>query len=202
MIAINEGWVTVPCENMPLGKKWNAGYEWLKGKCDAVICMGSDAWVSDEWLDMYEKIMLTKEYMGVGDHHYINLADGETVHWRGYVGVRDGETIGDGRAIRASLLDEIGWRPYDATPTLAPDSVMTQKLEAVLGPTMLAKGISYTLEQLGIMMVSFKTPVNLNSFETIKGLPKTVKVSRDWIFAHFPEDEVADLERLIGSCPS
>ena len=40
------GWEDVYAPNSPLGTKWNAGMQSLRGRADAVMCIGSDDLVS------------------------------------------------------------------------------------------------------------------------------------------------------------
>ena len=113
-------------KNEPLGRKWNAGFEWARSfNPEAVIFLGPDDWVSDNYLDVMLPQLEHYEMVGIPDvyflHRYYNAGPLPTslkkpesvlIHWPGYRDERYTEPIGGGRLLSPKVLDYISWKPF------------------------------------------------------------------------------------------
>lgn len=106
--------------NKPLGSKWNAGFiEAKKHKPDGCLFVGSSDWVSDNWLQVLVPEYLDKfDMIGLPGCYLLDIQSARktfrAVHWPGYIGPREGESIGIGRIISARILEKMNWQPFEA----------------------------------------------------------------------------------------
>lgn len=101
-------------QNKPLGAKWNACF--LKARefeHDACLFVGSSDWISEDWIS--EMNMKDFDLVGTLGCHFMHLYKDriEACYWPGYVGKRQGESIGIGRLISKSILEKIQYQPFD-----------------------------------------------------------------------------------------
>jgi hypothetical protein len=189
-ICMEAGAIWVNHVNYPLGAKWNAGFKVARGlKPDAVLYVGSSDFVCDDWIEIMRPYTERHHFVGVAGNHYIDVQEQiRVVNWLGYNGERSNESIGIGRLISSSLLDKIGWQPFDDKKDNSMDRCMKEKC-AKLGihdffvkdSRLLAASIS----------VNPKHWVNKHNFEHHwQGIiPRSVKMfdSQEFINQHFPE---------------
>lgn len=132
--------------NQPLGKKWNAGFEYAQTlKPDAVLFVGSSDWISDNWLPELLPFMDEYDLIGKKDFTMMDIpVDGSPVrmcHWDGYgPGPREKEPIGIGRLVSARILDKIGWRPFQDEKNNSMDFMMFNKVAQAGGNIGLVTG--------------------------------------------------------------
>lgn len=132
-------------ENVPLGKKWNAGFvEAKKYNPDAVLFVGSSDWISDNWLPSLAPFMMKFKIDMIGKADFYLLDIGENLrfcHWRGYVQKeRKAEPIGIGRVISRRVLDILNWKPIEETLNSSIDYSMYHRVLGVGGKVELFKG--------------------------------------------------------------
>ena len=84
-----EGAIFLKHINIPLGKKWNFGYKYIKRfNPDAVLFVGSSDWISSDWIDeAYKYIEDGYGYVGKEGYHMIDISDGKmrSCSWNGYI---------------------------------------------------------------------------------------------------------------------
>jgi glycosyltransferase involved in cell wall biosynthesis len=136
-------------ENKPLGKKWNAGFQYARSlNPDVIVFVGSSDWLSDNWIPtmlphMDEFDMIGKKDFTMMDIGYepifesiggrkLEVSHEEQIrmcYWFGYgEGKRKDEPIGIGRMVSARILDKIDWKPFDDTKDNSMDWQMYQKV--------------------------------------------------------------------------
>lgn len=124
-ICVDAGAVWVNQSNIPLGRKWNAGF--LKAKelnADACLFVGSSDWVSDNWIQTLTPYLNQNGMVGsagclFGDFRQQGI---RMVYWPGYAkGMKNvkrsesraNEPIGIGRILSSELLNKLNWKPFD-----------------------------------------------------------------------------------------
>lgn len=134
---------------MPLGRKWNGGFEYArKMKPDHILYVGSSDWVSDNWCKVLLSQIEDNDYIGTSDFYEMHLEydipfqrdQNYNIHsvnkslkkrhlgyWKGYTGDREGEAIGIGRILSKEFLDRIDWKPFDDGLVKNLDYSMTEK---------------------------------------------------------------------------
>lgn len=117
--------------NQPLGAKFNAGF--LKAKelgADYVMTMGSDTFFSFFAWEILEMALDSGfDLFGFLDLFMYDLQSRRAVYWKGYTGPREGDIIGPLRLASSSLLDQLGWEPYDGTLSRNLDASMREKMK-------------------------------------------------------------------------
>lgn len=107
----------ISISNDPLGNKWNAGFMACQNYSpDGVIFMGSSDWASDDYIQSVSDALNDFAFIGMLGCHFADVSDEvRLVHWPGYAkGQRQYEPIGIGRVLRADLLVNMNWQPFDA----------------------------------------------------------------------------------------
>lgn len=115
-LAESFGFEYVETPNAPLFNKWNVAVqsarEWQP---DYVMMMGSDDVMSAAMLKRYLAPMRSGfDFIGSIDWFFYDLKSGRAIHWRGYTGDRRGKLCGAGRMLSRSLLDRLGWQPWQS----------------------------------------------------------------------------------------
>lgn len=115
-LAAGAEWVDHP--NKPLGGKWNAAFvEAQKYKPEAVLFVGSSDWVSDSWVKVLVLYIDYYDMVGLPGCYLLDINTEGTYracYWPGYVGPREGESIGIGRLISSRILEKLDWQPFDS----------------------------------------------------------------------------------------
>lgn len=125
-ICVDAGAVWVNQSNIPLGRKWNAGF--LKAKelnADACLFVGSSDWVSDNWIPVMMPYLDQYAMVGKAGCYLVDYSmkhGCRLCYWPGYkTGMdksvrsneRKNEPIGIGRLLSARFLDAFDWKPFD-----------------------------------------------------------------------------------------
>jgi glycosyltransferase involved in cell wall biosynthesis len=197
-ICLEAGAMWVHHQNKPLGAKWNAGFKAARElKPDAILFVGSSDWVCNDWVTTMKPYLDQHQIVGVPGMHLIDVRRNQlrACNWKGYVGVRATETIGIGRMISASLLDKLGWQPFNDLKDHSMDRAMKDKCAAV--------GFNdFFVRDRRLVCVSVSVPEkwkNLHDFEAHwDGRIPSEKIFdvQDFIDTnHFPEAN--DLQRAI-----
>lgn len=161
--VVSSGGIFVKHANQPLGKKWNAGFEFAKTlKPFAVLFVGSSDWLSSNWLPEMMPLMNKFDLIGKADFTMMDIS--ETVrmcHWDGYGrGPRQKEPIGIGRLVSARVLNKMDWRPFLDNKTNSMDFMMFNKIADLGGQIGLVKG-----EGLVALSISTNRWPNMHKFE-------------------------------------
>lgn len=99
-------------ENEPLTQKHNKAFEVTKEfDPDSVILVGSDDLISKEVILRAKYLTTDNDLIGFKDFYLLD-DEKEIRHWSGYVGTREGESIGGGRTFSKKLLENLDWRPW------------------------------------------------------------------------------------------
>jgi hypothetical protein len=158
IIVREAGGIAETSGRMELGLKWNKCYELAKKlKPDAVLHIGSDDWITPDWIDTYGPWLADYDIVGTMDYHFTHFNFGIKRSWDGYpisnspmtvnvcywpgydlkeVPHRENEPIGGGRLIRASFLDYIGWKPFNDCSVKNLDFEMIKKCQQLGGAYM------------------------------------------------------------------
>lgn len=128
-------------ENMPLGRKWNYGFQKAREeKPDVCLFVGSSDWLSENWLPKLLPMMETVDMVGKPDFTMIDVSETmRSVFWGGYIGDRLGESIGIGRLISARILDKMSWKPFEDNKNNSMDFAMFNKVKQLGGKYALVK---------------------------------------------------------------
>lgn len=103
--------------NRYLGAKWNAGFMAAKKyNPDACMFVGSSDWLSDNWIPFLGKYLGEFDLIGLPGCYFVDISKAHGLracHWPGYIGEREGESIGIGRIISAKMLEKLDWKPFE-----------------------------------------------------------------------------------------
>lgn len=178
-------WVYAP--NKPLGAKWNKAFEAAKQyNPDACLFVGSSDWLSDNWLSEMRPLMDKYDLVGTPGCNFLHIGSGyEVCYWPGYVGRREGESIGIGRLISKRVLDLIQWKPFDDRLDQSLDYSMIQRC------TQVAANIHLT-HNTNIQSLSISTDqwTNKHKFsDCTTGRLKSIfrEDPINWLESNFPE---------------
>ena len=99
--------------NKPLGQKWNHGIKFFIDKdVTHVMILGSDDFVSDDFIEFSIKFAEDKDFTGCKDL-YMFGAHPKRRGWRGLFYFRySGYLVGPGRCYSKRIIDEMDWRPW------------------------------------------------------------------------------------------
>lgn len=119
IIALKEGAIFIQHPNKPLGRKWNAGYSFIKRfNPETALFVGSSDWISDDWLETAYNAIKQDENIGYVGKKGFDMVDFRNKQvryckWFGYVDkIRAEETIGIGRLLSKNLLEKINYCPF------------------------------------------------------------------------------------------
>ena len=192
-ICLEAGALWVEHKNEPLGAKWNFGFMAARElKPDAILFVGSSDWVCNHWTTIMQPYLEQHPIIGVPGCHFIDFKNEiRAVRWPGYTGPRKDETIGIGRMISASLLDKIGWMPFDDTKNNSMDRCMKDKCAAL--------GVNeYFVHDERLIAASISTHrwKNKHDFEMHwNNLMPSEKVDYTSLLQYFPE--IADFHEKV-----
>ena len=126
LLCESYGWHVKQVKHMPLGSKWNIGFEWAWAfDPEAVLYVGSGDWVSDDWIDTLLPYLDDFDMVGSKGMHFLHRIykpvpyarslsyfEQKLGYWPGYTGDREGESAGGGRLLSAEILRKMKWRPF------------------------------------------------------------------------------------------
>ncbi len=174
-------------ENMPLGRKWNFGFQKAREeKPDVCVFVGSSDWLSDNWLPTLLPMM--KEYDMIGKPDFTMMDISKTtrcVRWGGYVGERKDESIGIGRLISARILDKMNWKPFVDEKNNSMDFAMFNNVKNLGGKYTLIK--DDTLVPLSLSTDRWENKHRFEDHWTNRIEGVNTKLLNDPIFELFPE---------------
>jgi hypothetical protein len=166
-------------QNLPLGKKWNAGLKYCQQlNFDFLLALGSDDIISTSALDVYKRYADEGyEYIGWKDFYLINTEKKIMKYWKGYEGKRSGESVGAGRLISRNILEQLDFKLWNDNKNKGLDGTFTKRINSVKH-----KSISVSARNNLVFMVDLKSRVNLGGYE--KSIGNQVSIKR-LIPAHF-----------------
>lgn len=187
------GGIFVKCQNNPLGKKWNTGFQFAKTlNPDVCLFVGSSDWISDNWLPTMLPFMNECDLIGKSDYYMADIQVSNEMnsiracHWVGYGrGNREKEPIGIGRLISARILDKMNWTPFENEKGHNMDYMMFQNVGKLNGTLMLMQS-----DELLSLSISTNLWSNMHKFEDHWHdlIPKkTHRLNPHQILFHFPE---------------
>mmetsp|Transcript_800 Transcript_800/g.2949 ORF Transcript_800/g.2949 Transcript_800/m.2949 type:complete len:466 (+) Transcript_800:69-1466(+) len=153
-LASKHGWGYHDHPNQPLGAKHNAGMRAMRQMyplMDAVMIIGSDDIVNKEYLQQCRKYLREPQAEPYGckgegcevdmvammDIYFMDMATMVLGYTAGYdknVTTRRDYTLGFGRCVRASVMEQVGWAPWADELQRYLDGSMYKSLDTVLLP--------------------------------------------------------------------
>jgi hypothetical protein len=116
-------------ENLPLGRKLNAGCLAAKNYgVDTITWLQTDDICDNFAWNTLLATMHQFNYAGFLDCYMYDRQEREMIYWNGYDGPRTGQTLGILRTFRHDLLDEIEWKPFSEGDHINQDGRMSQRL--------------------------------------------------------------------------
>jgi len=188
LTSLKAGALFVYHANIPLGKKWNAGFqEAKKHNIDVVLFVGSSDWLSDNWLSYSLPYMTEYDLVGKSDFYMVDIADKfRACHWAGYgKGEREKEPIGIGRLISSRVLDQMNWKPFQDEKGHNMDYMMFQNVGKLGGKIGLIKQ-----DDMKALSISTNQWNNLHKFEQHWNdeIPsKSIRLNAEILIKEFPE---------------
>lgn len=187
MVCVKAGAKFYFHENMPLGKKWNYGFQKAKlENPDVCLFVGSSDWLSDNWLPELLPYMTQFDMIGKPDFTMMDISETiRSVRWGGYVKERKDESIGIGRLISSRILDKMNWKPFIDDKNNSMDHAMYNKVSELGGEIALTRD-----PNLVPLSLSTNRWINKHRFEDhwnnrIEG--SNVRLENSELFEMFPE---------------
>lgn len=167
------GWTYASHKNQPYTDKFNRGFQVLRGKVDGVIVVGSDDFLTKEYIEhVRELIKSGVDYAQPGALWFYDARSRRCIY--GSV-----TRIGAGRMLSKRLLDHLGWYPYKAGLTSRLDHSMEDRVHPLVVPKRI------TMEE-GRVLVDVKTDNNIWSFNNMKHLGQREDDPETFWREHFP----------------
>lgn len=134
-VCVEAGAEWVQHTNKPLGAKWNAGFMAAKKhNPDGCLFVGSSDWVSDNWIQILGQYLNDFDMIGLPGCYLLDINTTKrvkrAVYWPGYIGPREGESIGIGRIISRRILEKMNWQPFEALEHSLDYSMMKRIIKA------------------------------------------------------------------------
>jgi hypothetical protein len=176
------GGIFVHHKNYPLGNKWNSGFRFAKSLgVDAVLYIGSDDMISENWMEVMLPLIDEYDLVGVKSYHTAKISYDkgiETGYFPGYDGTnREGDSIGAGRLISSRILDKIDWTPFDGSLNRGLDGSMSKTIINHGGKTKLVENENLVLVGVGC-----------DKWENFSDAIKRPKIDNyDLVISSFPE---------------
>jgi hypothetical protein len=187
-VCLQSGADWVQFKNKPLGAKWNEGFKAAeKYQPDGCLFVGSSDWISDNWMTVLSQYLCNYDLIGLPGCYLLDINRTKdthrALHWPGYIGTREGESIGIGRLISAKVLDKMNWQPFGAGLDHSLDYSMKERVMKAGGKVKLV-----VTDQVKSMAISCSEWPNKHNFEShwSNRLPSE-KIDPQELFKMFPE---------------
>lgn len=174
--------------NKPLGAKWNAGFIAAKNyKPDGCLFVGSSDWISDNWLPVLSPLLNDYDLIGLPGCSLLDINTRNkrfrALHWPGYIGPREGESIGIGRLISKKVLDKMNWQPFGAGLDHSLDYSMKERVLKAEGKVKLV-----VTDQVKSLAISCDQWPNKHHFESHwTNILPSEKIDPEKLIESFPE---------------
>ena len=194
----------VEAENSPLGAKWNKAFQAAqKHNPDACLYIGSDDWLSEDYLPTMLPHLKTYDLIGKTDFYLCHISAYKDVvlsvaYSDGYVGTdREGESVGGGRLLSRKLLDKIKFTPFKEDEDNSMDWWMLQKAQGVN-----AKIKTFTGGSGNILAFSSNLWKTKHAFDVDATSYLENGDADDFLTKHFPDAySVAEPMRVVACMP-
>ncbi|MDB4726341.1 hypothetical protein OAF54_02800 [bacterium] len=155
-------------ENSPLSNKWQSGIDYIralqsydghKSDIDAVMIMGSDDFVSPQYIEACKGLIASGvDYIYMDGAYFYDTVSGRMM-WA------HAEKLGLGRCISARLLDRMDWQLWPAGMENGLDGAMDDKIRAMTGAHAVCLKDA---RKRGLYGMDVKTDQNLWSYDHIR----------------------------------
>lgn len=175
--AARHDWNIERKPNQPLGAKWNAGLDethHVVGGIDAVMILGSDDFVSPEWVTKATRAIEAGMLMaGLTDFYALRLINGRLYHVNPYPegSPRHGETIGSGRIFSAELLDAVSWKLWPEGQSAGLDYAAMQRLH-LARPDLARRTLALSMDDAKAWLVDARTMDGISTWPSYVGMAK------------------------------
>ena len=192
-IAAELGFLTVPCGNSPLGRKWNEGYLTAgKSGADFVVPFGSDDWVDP---NLFLLDLLPEDKIRCSRQSAVVREDGRRITQLS-INYHASHDYGDGvRVLPKALMDKVGWRPVEGGRERAIDTSIIRKLSHVSG-----KPEAVFCDIHPYQIVDFKSGRGqLNSYDACRNFRASQELD-PWeeLAGRYPDEALAEMREVYG----
>lgn len=172
--------------NRPLGAKWNAGFVHARQyNPDACLFVGSSDWIDENWIPTLKHHLKYVDMVGLPGMYLLDIGDTfRACHWSGYVGHREGESIGIGRMIRSKILDRMDWKPFIDTLDNSMDGSMQSRVIEAGG---IVKTVNEDLKSLSISTNRWPNKHKFEDHYSGRLKSEIIDNANEWIDRYFPE---------------
>lgn len=184
-------------ENKPVGKKWQAGVNYVRERFhpDAVMVCASNSWLTSNWCEISMKY-IEEGYDMVGKrlHHICRLVPRKKIVFitrQGY------HIVGSGRLYSKSILDKIDWKLFPEHRNSGLDGSCEKKILRLKAKFKHLDDM-FNMHMVGIRSTwptihKWKTVSGSRNVKTLKMVDEPIK----WFQENFP----GSLEALRRVCP-
>lgn len=202
-LAKKHGFAYVEVKNSPLGHKWNAALNLLRGSdIDGISCIGSDDLINEAYFHTVADALARGEKLfGLDSFFIMDRISGRLCHWLGYAPPRDKEPIGLGRFIHREYLEALEWRLWDDARHSGLDGNARARIAAVCAAYGLPGDFGFIrVAEHGIVPVDIKTAQQMWSYESMVQSAyaiRTLKDPRAFLASYYPPHIV---DRVFAPC--
>lgn len=170
--------------NKPLTGKFNRACLEMKGKCDAVMVMGSDNLLSSQtFMRIKEEADKGIDLIGLSEVYMFGMDD---IYTGNLYYLQRTTVLGVGRTVSARVLDRMGWQPWKTDKDRSIDTILLDSVRPHVETTTLLNGG---------FVVDLKTNFNLNKiYFWAKKLPR---VSPDILWRNISQEETSLIKRYL-----
>jgi len=167
-VAVSCGWDVVRCPNEPLGMKHNRGSRALRGRCDAVMNLPSDDFVTADYVEAAkDEIEAGADVVSTHDLYVFDTVSGRLVR----LGI--GHQAGAGRIVSGNGMEAVGWCPWKDYINSGLDGSIVSRLCRGLG-----RRLDHRMVSAGFVL-DVKTKVNIWSMDDLLE-PRRASRSYKW----------------------
>lgn len=152
--------------NRPLSDKWNAGVMSLETlDFDAVILLGSDDYVDENFIEFVSRKIEEYEMIGFKDLYFEDK--GDLYYWGGYEGTRRGEPAGAGKVYRKDFLERIGYNLFHQALERGLDGISWRRCKEANVNVLVT-----SIKENGLFLCDVKDGQGMTKLESIPNLVK------------------------------
>lgn len=152
--------------NDSLSEKWNFAVKCLEDvDFDAVIFLGSDDYIDENFLQFVSERIVRFDLIGFKDIYF--ESKNSFYYWKGYEGSREGEPAGAGKTYTKSFLEKVGFDLFSNAGKGSLDGISWKRC--------LSFDARFTVESIrenGILLCDIKDGEGITPLEKIKGIVK------------------------------
>lgn len=145
-----EGWTILQMPNRPISSKWNTGAKELgRQKVDGIVIIGSDDFVNPGYFELLRQLPEKIDYLTPSGLHMLDLFTMRCLYLQRI-------RVGAGRFVRRSLLNKVGWEPWESNNSARLDSAMDRNLSPHI-----KRVVSFDPKEYGITILDVKSGENM-----------------------------------------